>query len=102
MSFAALTVAEPLVVDLVDGGVYDTDLGHTYLKGDPANTPVKARVLLYAQRSGRAFRETWSEASTGAYQFTGLRAGTFFVVAFDSSGLYGGEAETDIVLPTPP
>ncbi|MCB4362690.1 hypothetical protein KIH07_03030 [Hydrogenophaga taeniospiralis] len=74
--------------------------GTTKNFGTP-NTPVRRRVRLHDQPTGRLLRETWSDAVTGAYQFTALRAGTFYVAGFDHTGLYGGVIETDIVLPTP-
>lgn len=100
MSFAPMTIEPLLFLDTQDGGTNATPIGHTYLKGDPSNTPVKARVVLFEQRTCRPLREVWSDPVTGAYQFKNISSGTFSVLAFDPSGAYGGEAETDIVLPT--
>lgn len=88
-----------------DDGPYDTplvdgQLPRTLNSGTP-NTPVHRRVRLHDQVTGKPLREVWSNPVTGAWQFTGIRAGTFFVVAFDHTGQYNGEIATDIVLPAP-
>lgn len=67
--------------------------------GSP-NAPVRRRVRLHEQSTGQLVRETWSAAADGVYAFTGLAAGTYFAVAFDHTGQYGGVIETDVVLPT--
>lgn len=87
--------------DYHDGGPYSTPLGTTKNVGTPSNTPVSRRVRLHDQASGRVVREMWSDPTTGAYQFNGLRAGTYYVAAFDHTGEYNGEIVTDVVLPTP-
>ena len=61
-----------------------------------ADTPVRRRVRLHDQPSGRVVREVWSDATTGAYAFEYIRTGRFFVVAFDHTGEYGGVVETDL------
>lgn len=58
-------------------------------KASPANRPLRRRVQLYNQASGRLIRETWSDAATGEYSFDSIRGGdgtTYFVVAFDHTG----------------
>lgn len=65
--------------------------------GLPANTPVFRRVRLHEQSSGRIVRETWSDATTGAYSFTGLRLTAYYVVGFDHTGQYSGVIETDVI-----
>lgn len=84
-----------LVADLVDGG-FNRITGTTKNTGSP-ETPVRRRVRLHDQQTGRAVREVWSNASTGAYSFDRIRAGTFYVVGFDHTGLYSGVIETDVV-----
>lgn len=69
--------------------------------GSPSNTAVRRLVRLHDQPSGLPLFEMWSDAMTGAFQFVGLRAGTFYVIAFDHTGQYNGVIETDIVLPAP-
>lgn len=69
--------------------------GTTKNTGTPP-TPVRRRVRLHEQSSGRIVRETWSDATTGAYSFTGLRQTLYYVTAFDQTGTYGGVIETDV------
>ena len=64
-------------------------IGTTKNTGAPP-TPVRRRVRLHEQSSGRLVRETWSDATTGAYSFTGLRLTTYYVVSFDHTGGFGG------------
>ena len=86
----------------IDNGPHSTPVGSTSKVGTPANTPGSYRVHLHDQPTGRLVRTTWSTpASTGQYRFHGLRAGTYYVVAFDHTGQYNGTIETDIVLPAP-
>lgn len=70
--------------------------GTTKNTGTP-DTPVRRRVRLHSQLSGLPLREVWSEATTGAYAFNNLRAGTFYVTAFDHTGQYSGVIETDVM-----
>ena len=58
--------------------------------GTPSDTPVYRRVRLHEQISGRIVRETWSDATTGAFSFTGLRLTAYYVVGFDHTGEFGG------------
>lgn len=81
-------------------GHYSTAAGTTKKTGTP-NVLVRRRVRLHDQPTGRLLREVWSDAATGAYQFTSLPAGTYYVTAFDHTGEYNGEIMTDVVLPTP-
>lgn len=69
--------------------------GTTKNTGTPP-TPVRRRVRLHEQSSGRIVRETWSDATTGAYTFAGLRQTLYYVTAFDHTGTYGGVIETDV------
>ena len=62
----------------------------------PANTPVFRRIRLHEQTSGRSVRETWSDATTGAYSFPNLRITRYYIVGFDHTGTYSGVIETDI------
>lgn len=70
--------------------------GTTKIVGAPA-TPVRRRVRLHDLPTGRLLRETWSDATTGAYTFDRLRAGPYYVTAFDHTGQYGGVIETHVV-----
>ena len=72
--------------------------GTTKNAGTP-NTPVRRRVRLHDQPSGRPIREVWSDATTGAYSFDNIRAGTFYVTSFDYTGEFNGVIQTDVTLP---
>lgn len=83
-----------------DFGPYSTPLAQVTLLTE-TGTPVRCRVRLHDQPTGRLLREMWSDAVTGDYQFTGLRAGTYYIPAFDHTGAYNGEVVTDVELPAP-
>ena len=62
--------------------------GTTKTKGSP-NTPTKSRVRLLRERDGLLAREVWSDPATGEFEFTGVDAGTRWVVlAQDASGAF--------------
>lgn len=82
-------------------GPYSTPVGTTKNIVNPTDLPVRRRVRLHDQATGLLLREVWSDATTGQYQFHGLRAGAYFVIAFDHTGQYGAQVEADIVLPVP-
>ena len=67
--------------DTEDGGKFKV-VGTTKITGTPA-APVRVKVSLHDQLSGRLVRSQWSDAATGNYSFTRIRNGSFFVVAFD-------------------
>ena len=79
----------------LDSGSYRIT-GTTKNKATPSDLPVARRVRLHEQISGRLVRETWSDATTGAYTFAGLRQTLYYVTAFDHTGTYGGVIETDV------
>ncbi|OGB19436.1 MAG: hypothetical protein A2W72_24275 [Burkholderiales bacterium RIFCSPLOWO2_12_67_14] len=86
----------------IENGAYSTPVGSTSKIGTPSNTLGSYRVHIHDQFTGRLQRVGWSTpATTGQWQFHGLRASTYYVAAFDHTGQYGGVIETDIVLPTP-
>ena len=78
-----------------DGGRYRIT-GTTKNTGTP-NTPVRRRVRLHDQSTGRVIREAWSDAATGAYSFDLIRTGVFYVTSFDHTGQFSGVIETDVV-----
>jgi len=86
---------EMTLADVVNGGVFRIT-GTTKNTATPVPVPVSRRVRLHVQDSGRLLRQVWSDPVTGAYAFEGLRANKYFVLAFDHTGLYGGEVETDV------
>jgi len=67
---------------------------------EPANIPLRRKVFVHRQDNGRPLRVTWS-SDAGQYAFNNLPLTTVFVIAFDHTGQYGGECETDIVVPEP-
>jgi hypothetical protein len=46
--------------------------GTTKIDGTPSDTPVRRRVRLIQERDGVVIREQWSNAATGAYDFTNI------------------------------
>lgn len=72
-----------------------TIAGTTKNTGTPP-TPVRRRVRLHEQSSGRLVRETWSDAS-GAYTFAGLCLTRYYVVSFDHTGQYGGVIADNLI-----
>lgn len=52
------------------------------------NQPLARRVQLLDERSGVVVDETWSDAATGLYTFTGLSKDPYSVVAYDHGGYY--------------
>ncbi|MDP2262689.1 MAG: LamG-like jellyroll fold domain-containing protein [Hydrogenophaga sp.] len=94
-SAPAGALSAPIWADAEDGGDHRV-IGTTKNTGTP-DTPVRRRVRLHDQKSGRLVRETWSHAVTGEYAFPNLRAGTFYATAFDHTGQYGGVIETDVL-----
>lgn len=91
----AIGGAHVLISGTFDGGEFQI-VGTTKNTGAPP-TPVRRRVRLHEQSSGRIVRETWSDATTGAYSFTGLRKTLYYVTGFDHTGQYGGVIETDVI-----
>lgn len=73
--------------DAFDGGYFRIS-STTANANKPDNIPVRRRVRLHDQQSGRVVRETWSNATTGAYAFNHIRQGTFYVTSFDHTGQY--------------
>ena len=81
------------------------DAGALRIVGTTKNTgtpelPVRRRVRLHEQAPGRPVADTWSDAATGAYAFNNLAAGTYYVTAFDHTGIYNGVIATSVI-PTP-
>ena len=80
--------AAPVTVDLKNAGSYRIT-GTTKNTGTPP-VPVGRLVRLHDQRSGEIVRQLWSDATTGAYSFTGLRLTAYYVVSFDHTNTFGG------------
>lgn len=80
--------------DMVDGGGYQIS-GATVNTGSP-EIPVGRRVRLHDQPSGRVVAEVWSDPVTGAYAFTNIRQGLYYITSFDHTGQYNGVVQTDV------
>lgn len=80
----------------IDGDIGPQQITGTTKNIGTPNTPVRRRVRLHDQASGRPVREVWSDASTGAYTFERLRPGCYYVVGFDHTAVYSGAIETDV------
>ena len=77
-----------LFVDIVYGGRHRI-IGTVAEKGNPTNTPLRRRVLLMDERAQLIIREVWSNATTGVYEFRGIRAGIIYtVITFDNAKNY--------------
>lgn len=83
------------LVQVAHAGEYRV-VGTVKKDGSP-DVPVRRRVRLIEQVTGRFIRETWSDAVTGAYAFNYIAPGVYTVYALDHTGEYGGTIETDIL-----
>lgn len=73
--------------DIEFGGA-GTIYGTTKTKGTP-NLPTKARVVLLHQRSKLPVRETWSDPTTGYFEFRSIDVNQqFLTLAEDADGTY--------------
>lgn len=85
-----------LTPDVSIAGGTGTITGTTKNTGTP-NTPVRRRVRLHEQSSGRIVRETWSDATTGAYTFSEVNGSLkYYIVSFDHTGTYNGVIKSDV------
>lgn len=85
LSAPAGPVLQPqaLRLDMQDVGMYRI---YGTVKKKATQAPLRRRVQLLHQRGSRLVRETWSDASTGAYSFDYIKGGPdelYFVCAFD-------------------
>lgn len=100
MAAVASPITRSSVHEVGVSGPYSIS-GTTKVEAGAVDTPVRRRVRLHDQPTGRILREVWSEAGTGAWTFEAIRAGLYFVPTFDHTGAYNGEITTDVVVPTP-
>lgn len=74
--------------DVYNGGV-GLITGTVKEKSLPANVPLARKVWLMDEASGMVVRETWSDATTGNYEFRGVRQGVkYTVLAYDYTHTY--------------
>ena len=78
--------AAPVTINLKNAGSYRI-IGTTKNTGTPP-VPVGRLVRLHDQKTGEIVRQAWSDATTGAYSFTGLRLTTYYVVSFDHTNTF--------------
>lgn len=70
--------------------------------GEPTDTPVRRKVRLFRDRDGLMVRETWSNATTGAYAFTEIDENeTYSVVSYDHNNNFRAVI-ADRITPTVP
>jgi hypothetical protein len=80
---SATVAAIGSVRDLEDGGLYRVS-GTVKEKSLPDNHPLRRRVRLVIETSGRIIREVWSDAVTGNYTFDGIRGDyKYTVISYD-------------------
>lgn len=90
MSGQVLDLALILRRDLQDGGNLSIIEPVTRL-----NSPIRRRVRLCDQISGRVVREGWSDPVTGNITFTHLRAGPWVLYAMDHTNEFEAVALQD-------
>ena len=84
---------EPVVLDktgdfLICGGKGRVP-GTVKRDADPTDLPLRRRVRLIREIDGRVIRETWSDAATGEYLFTGVSEHeTYTIISYDHEHNY--------------
>lgn len=74
--------------DVFNGGI-GLITGTVKEKSLPANVPLARKVWLMDEASGMVIRETWSDATTGNYEFRGVKQGVkYTVLAYDYTHTY--------------
>lgn len=90
----------PCELDMQDGGV-GRIWGDVELYQQSGNIPLRRRVRLHDQKTGRMVRETWS-ASDGGYVFDNIKVGPeYFTMALDHEGLQAAVAADRLVAEVP-
>lgn len=63
----------------------------------PSDLPLRRKVRLVDQRSGRIYGETWSDAATGEYAFENIdETRTYYVISHDHTGNYNAVVKDGI------
>jgi hypothetical protein len=80
-----------------ENGGNGTVYGTVARKGSPANTPLRRKVRLHNDITGALVRETWSDAATGAFTFTGLDPlQRYTTLAYDYAHAFCAEAADNL------
>lgn len=88
------------VHDVNYGGLFGLS-GTVKYKNTPTNTPVHRKVWLFREPDMRAIATTWSDATTGAYEFCYIAGDCkYTVVSFDYTQNYRAVI-ADNLSPTP-
>ena len=86
--------------DMLYGGLFGLS-GTVKYKNTPTNTPVHRKVWLFREPDMRPIATTWSDATTGAYEFRYIAGGyKYTVVSFDYTQNYRAVI-ADNLPPTP-
>lgn len=71
-------------------------------KGTPANVPLRRKVRLHRDVDGLMVQETWSNATTGAFSFTGLDLSyKYTTIAYDYEHNFRAEAADNLTPEVP-
>lgn len=85
---AAVAPRSRRAIDFENGG-FARVYGTTKVKGTSNNVPIYAKVHLLRQIDKRLVRSTWSNATTGAFEFVDVDARQkYLVLAEDSTGSF--------------
>lgn len=100
MTPSTRVVSQPkgINVDMEDGGEYQI-AGTVKESSSPADIPIKRRVRLFNEDSGRLVREVWSDPATGAYQFAGIKGNTKYTVVCHDYTLAHRAVVADRIVP---
>jgi hypothetical protein len=90
-----ITAAPGLVLRLTHGG-FGRVAGTVKVKGTP-DLAVRRRVRLVRERDGICVGETWSNATTGAYEFTGIDpAERYTVLSYDGPRVFRAAVQDNV------
>lgn len=96
MAVAHATTTGPILLHVSFSGLHKLPPVELLKAGVPP-MPFRGRVRLHHQPSGRLVAEAWTDAADSEQElFIRIAPGTYYIVAFDHTGEYGGVIETDI------
>lgn len=85
---SVLAAPRAVTLDLAFGGTYRI-VGTVRRQADPVNLPLRRRVRLLNEFGTATVRETWSDATTGAFAFNEIAGpGRYVVVTYDHLNQY--------------